>query len=593
MALDTETSGLDSYTDNLLLLQLGNRDTQIVIDCRTVAVTFFNEFIHTYPGVFIGHNIKFDYKFLLRAGIRLPKIWDTMLAECVLNCGRHGNSKNLAHMLNRYIGKLISKKPRESFLKTKTSDAFSVSQISYAAEDIAHLHELSVVLKEKLHELGLTETANLEMSVCPVIAEIEYNGMLADVEEWKLLTRDINKGLVEQKKVLDETVESCEQLSQFRIKYKQTNLFGYEERCTDINYNSPKQMLTALRLLKVDVDTTDQKELILHVDEHSFVKELITYKKLSKLSSSFGENFLDFINPVTGRIHQDIWQVVSTGRMSSSKPNLTNIPKKGVLGKRMRACFKAGSGKVLVGGDFNGCEIRIIAEGSQDPVFLSECRKPDGDLHTKVACLMFGISPDEVKEAPDFLNGAIYRDVAKIINFGLAYGMTEYKLSATLQIPPAQAKKMLNKYFELFPKVFSFMTMLGEYGKHNGCIRTFRPFRRIRWFDEWSELNGMERKRRMYVLGEIERASKNMPIQGTAGDILKLSLITLNNLVLIKRYPVKIVNVIHDEILTECDESFSAEWKEYMGKGMRKSAESVIKTVPMLVDCKINKCWQK
>ena len=178
----------------------------------------------------------------------------------------------------------------------------------------------------------------------------------------------------------------------------------------------------------------------------------------------------------------------------------------------------------------------------------------------------------------------------KIKETVLAYGMSHFKLSDTLQIPEEEAKRLINLFFSSFPKIKGFLDMIGNFAKKNGYVRTFRPFRRIRWFPEWKKaVEGQDFK----TLGAIERAGKNMPIQGTNADITKLALVKIRKYILDNNVPVKLINVIHDEILTECADSFAEQWRDIMSTIMTVAGNSVIKSIPMTVDCKVTKCWEK
>ena len=244
--------------------------------------------------------------------------------------------------------------------------------------------------------------------------------------------------------------------------------------------------------------------------------------------------------------------------------------------------------------DYSGQELRLIAEGSQDPTWLNAFRNGE-DVHGKVASMVFDIDISKVKNKPKFLKGKSYRDVAKTINFGLAYGMSYYKLADTLDISQDEAKEFIDKYFTALPKIKKFLKALGNYGKRHGHIKTFKPFRRIRWFEDHKNLNNLDRKLRFHRLGEIERASKNTPIQGSGADMIKQALayllheINYNNL----HDKVRLVTQVHDEIGCEVREDFIDEWIEIQKNYMETAGKVICQSVDMIVDYSISDKWSK
>ena len=231
------------------------------------------------------------------------------------------------------------------------------------------------------------------------------------------------------------------------------------------------------------------------------------------------------------------------------------------------------------------CELRIIAEFSRDPVWVGAFK--DGkDLHSELCAMTFGIDVKDVKSPTPFKPDIKYRDVQKTLNFGLAYGMSEYKLADTIEISVDEARRIIDKFFKAVPLVKQFLERLGNFGKQYGFIKTAPPYGRIRWFDGH---DSMDYKR----LGEIERQSKNMPIQGGNADMTKLALILLYKEIKENNYPVRLIHQVHDEIQTEVKEEFAEEWATIMEKIMKEAAGAILKEVPMSVDCKVAGYWSK
>jgi len=234
-------------------------------------------------------------------------------------------------------------------------------------------------------------------------------------------------------------------------------------------------------------------------------------------------------------------------------------------------------------------ELRIIAEFSQDPVWVNAF-KEGKDLHSVLCAKTFDIPETDVKK-PFYLKPEMtFRDVQKIINFGLAYGMSEFKLSDTMDIVVKKAKDIIDKFFKMVPRVKAMLDMFGNLAKKHGRIRTAPPFRRIRWFPEHEFVVATND---FTKLGEIERAGKNTPIQGTNGDIIKLAISRLQTIIDDNKLDIKIILSVYDELRTECPDELAEWWKGVMEKTMIDAAKVVIKTVPIVVDCTIKKCWEK
>jgi len=269
--------------------------------------------------------------------------------------------------------------------------------------------------------------------------------------------------------------------------------------------------------------------------------------------------------------------------------NINQIPSHGELATKIRASFEAPEGYKIVGGDYSGMELRIIAEFSKDPTWISVFNR-GGDLHSELCAMTFGIPIEDVKKPfppkPEFK----YRDVQKTVDFGLSYGMSEFKLADTIQIDVKEAKKLISKFFSIVPQVEKFLTTIGNLGKTRGYIKTSKPFSRMRWFQQWQtaiETGDLK------ILGEIERASKNSPIQGSNADIVKLAMINIQKIIDENNYPVEIIMQVYDELVCLVKEEFAEEWKPILEQEMITAAQIVIKSIPVEVDCKISTCWKK
>jgi len=335
----------------------------------------------------------------------------------------------------------------------------------------------------------------------------------------------------------------------------------------------------------VNIDSVADKELQKNKNKHSLIPLYIELSKFNKLRDSFGAPLLKFINPVTQRIHAEVWQVLSTGRISMSNPNCQQIPAHSSVGQAIKSCFVASEGYKMVSADYSGMELRCIAEYSQDPLWVNTF-KEGKDLHSILCAETFSIPIERVKDPFPPKPDISYRFLQKTINFGLSYGMSEYKLADTAQIPVSEARNIIQRFFKKVPLVEHFLNKLAFAGVKYGYIRTDQYFRRVRWFPHLDTTN-------FKTVGEVERASKNSIPQGTNANITKLALCMLQDIIDKNNYDVKLLLTIHDEILSESIENFTKEWKVILEKTMIEAAQVIIKTVPIEVCGTISNYWSK
>jgi DNA polymerase I-like protein with 3'-5' exonuclease and polymerase domains len=588
ISVDTETEGFDPYTKRLLTVQIGDFNNQFLLD-STIDFRCLKDFFEDASKTFIFQNAKFDYKFLYHIGIKVSNIYDVMLAEAILTTGYESSSESilsLKYIVNKYCNVTLDKSIRNQF---STGKQLTTNMIIYGANDVKYLEVIRKKQLEQIDKWGLHSILDLENRVVKVFARMEYVGIKIDVNKWKEVSRETNRMLLEAEDALDRYIL---ELPNFR-KYKaiqQGNLF-FEDRqkLTTINWSSSIQKVQILNELGIPVESSGEEILRQYENNNPIISLLLEYNKMSKLVSSFGESFLKYINPVTKRIHADIWQILSTGRISMNNPNLQQIPSKGDLAVKMRSAFIPESCGKMIGGDYSGFELAIIAEFSDDPVWIDTLNS-GGNLHSILCAMTFDIPIEDVKKPFPLKPIMTYRDVQKSIDFGLAYGMSKFKLARLLEITPDDAQKIIDKFFSKVPKVKALLDRLGELGKKNGYINTPNPFRRIRWYPKWKNDGTTDFK----VLGEIERASKNMPIQGTNANCIKIALCDLQDIIDRLNAPVRIVLTVHDEIQCEClDASYSEEMLKILKETMINSACKILTKVKIDVDAKISDCWTK
>lgn len=611
--LDLETTGLDFTSDRMLLLSLSSEKDSLVIDWRTITKDVYEavkSLLEMEDITFLGANIKFDYKFLRRAGIRLKTVYDVILTEQILNTGTLIKN-SLEAIAERRLSIKLNKQERTKFsgahLKLRSDNQpFQLSSIVYASEDTRYLHSIR---KLQLQDINLNKLYNvmmLENGVTLAFAEMEYAGMKLNTEKWRALAIENGKVRARLEYELDDIITKDPQLKKFVPAYIQGDLFS-EQRRIPINWNSPKQVLPIIQELIPGATSTEADELENFSKKHPFIDTYIRFKQSVKMVTTYGEDFFKYILS-DGFIHTDIQQIKDTGRTSSKNPNLQNIP----APDGFRNCFEPNfSDRVFVSADYVSQELVLIAHASKDPVW-TRALEHGYDLHSVCAELVYKA---KWKNAADE-NCAYYKEVEdegvltiqrqkckckkhsklrsdiKSINFGLAYGMSEYKLSNDMDISVDEARDLIEEYFTTFPLIRDYLQKSGRHGVYSGQIRTLPPFNRKRSFPGW--YRGIWKNSEMKKLvGEIERRSKNTPIQGSGADITKFALYHVYKRIFEKNYPVQMVNMVHDQIDTVCPIDFAEQWSKELQEIMEKAALVVVPTGLLKASVEISNVWKK
>jgi len=585
LGVDTETSGKDFTRKKIVMFQIGTEEVQYVIDTRDISIEPLRNILESKKVLKIFHNVKFDYKFIKsNYNIEVENVYDTMLAECVLNCGKDKYGYSLNHLTQRYLGRSLNKEIRNKFIGLE-GKPFSTEQIVYGADDVKYLLNIREQQITQIDKLGLMRIHLLECKAVLAFADIEYNGLCFDERSWLENAKQNEVVVTDLEEELDNEIV-VNRLTDFIADYVQLDMFTPVEdlRKVDVKWSSPLQVKRVISsYLGKKIDNVNAFELSKFKDKPLITKYL-RYKEKQKISSTYGKSFLKYVMK-DGKVRTSFWQVLNTGRVSSGskedrKPNMQNIPAR----NQFRNCFHSRDGYSIVSVDYSGQELAIIAYGSQDPVWIN-CRKNNEDLHSVCAELVFG----EQWHTGDKI---ALRTMIKTINFGLAYGMSKFKLSDTLNISVDEAAKLINKYFSAFPNIKAFLHKLGRYGVENGHIRTFKPFRRIRWFPNW--FKGIHTSQKDFkTMGAIERASKNTPIQGTGADMIKQSMVLIREHIKKFDLPCYMVTQVHDEIGVEVRDDFAYEWAQLQCKLMKEAGAMIIKGFDMTVDYTITKKWSK
>ena len=510
----------------------------------------------------IGSKVKKDNILLRQIGIVPNNItFDTSIAGYLLNSIT--NAYLPADLAMQYLdldissyGKKDETKDEEqtSLFEEKPED--SLPNEKYAVEVYA-IGKLRDVLTEELKKIDSYDLfKDIEMPTAEVLAQMQYDGVYVDERELIKFGNSLKK-----------------KIEELRIDiYK---LAGDDE----FNINSPKQLGEVLfEKLKLEPFkktksgySTDVDALEKIRDKHPIVDKILEYRQLAKLNSTYVEGMIPFINPKTGRVHTFFHQTVTaTGRLSSTEPNLQNIPTRTELGKKLRKAFKAEDGKVFLDADYSQIELRVLAHMSEDKIMV-EAFKTGQDIHTICASQIFNVPVEEVSKQ--------LRSRAKAVNFGIVYGISDFGLAEQTDMKVKDAKKYIEQYLNTYSGIRDFMSEIVESAKRKGFVKT--EFNRRRYIPELNSNNYMVRK-----FGE--RAAMNTPIQGTAADIMKKAMIDVYRALKERGLKSKIVLQIHDELLIETEENEIDEVKEILKSCM----ENVITLkVPLLVEIDEGKSW--
>lgn len=557
--LDCETAfGIDPYRAKVRLVQLAIPDRPVaIVDLFAIAPTDLGPLRSLLAGnaLKVGHNLKFDWLMLTRAGLSPSKpFFDTYLAYRVLTAGLKRTSS-----LEAVADKLLKVKLDKAQQVSDWSGELSRTQLQYAATDAAILLPLCEVLHRQLYSAQLWQTAKLEFACLPAVASMELNGMLLDREQWSIL----GEKLATKRDSLLRQINS--QLHRPN-PHKQISLLP--EFTDTINPRSPKQVLAALQEKGIPVTSTNSQYLIPLQGEYPVIQALLEYRSLFARINTFALGLPEHIHPITGRIHPNWFQIgARSGRFSCRKPNLTNIPRD----KETRQCFKAAPGYVLLKADYSQIELRIMAKVSGD-IRMVKAYSQGEDLHSLTASLVLGKLLAEITIED--------RQLGKIINFGLIYGMgvRKFKLMAQAEhgviLTVEQTSYFRKKFFESYTGIKQFHAKVrSAWSRGIRESRTVLGRRRL-----WS-------KETKPLLNEM----LNNPIQGMSADITKLALALLFKP--LSYTGARLVCVVHDEILIECPLEKVSSVKAMLEKCMVRAGNKFLSPIPCQVEINVIESW--
>ncbi len=517
----------------------------------------------------IGQNLKYDMIVLRNVGVTLAGLaFDTMIASYLLDAG--GRSHNLDELAQKYlnhttikIGELIGKGRDQ-----KRMDEVPVAQVgTYAAEDADVPLRMHPILDGLLQEMELTElNETVEIPLIEVLAELEFNGVRIDPARLAELSQRYGERLA----VLEQEIEE---------------LAGHP-----LNIGSPKQLaqvlfqelgLPVVKRTKTGA-STDADVLEQLAGSHPLPKKIVEYRQYAKLKSTYVDALPTMIHAATGRVHTSFNQVVAaTGRLSSSDPNLQNIPIRTDEGREIRSAFIASEpGWKLLAADYSQIELRILAHYSQD-VSMCAAFDRDDDIHSQVASQVFGVSLDEVTSAQ--------RRSAKAVNFGVIYGQSPFGLAKGLGITQEEAAQFIDGYFHTYRGVAEFMVQTLDECRRKGYVSTILGRRRaiqgVRPSDQLTLLTDRPSRRPLTL---PERTAVNSVIQGSAADLIKLAMLAIHHRLHKEKSPARMLLQIHDELVFEAPEDAV----DNLAKLVRDEMQSVLKLrVPLKVDVKTGANW--
>ena len=574
-AIDTETSSLDTMTADLIGISLSCEEGEGCyipiqhsyegmpeqLSLETVA-KILGEAISTNQTKLVGQNLKFDLPILNRHGIKITEfLGDTMLMSYVLNSTgtRHGLDKMAMYYL-QYQPMKYEEVAGSASKQINFSQVEIPAATFYAAEDADITFRLFNLLDKKLKEepklVNLLQT--LEYPMLQSLLRVETNG--AKIDTQMLAEYSIELGLK-----INELSKTA-----FKMAGEEFNMDS-PKQLVEILYN--KLELPVLKKTPKGQPSTNEDTLQRLAEEYDLPKVIIKYRGLAKLKSTYTDSLINIQHPNTKRIHTSYQQAVtSTGRLSSTEPNLQNIPIKTAEGRKIREAFIAEAGNVLISADYSQIELRIMAHLSGDKN-LTHAFNNNIDVHSATASEIFNVSLEEVTSEN--------RRSAKAINFGLIYGMSAFGLTRQLGIPRHEAQAYLDTYFERYTGVREYMDSTKELAKKNLYVETILG--RKLHVAAINDSNGLRRQ-------AAERAAINAPLQGSAADIIKKAMIDVDSWIGEDNQEIKMIMQVHDELIFEVKKDFAPEALEQVINIM----ESAVKLdIPLIVDANQGANWNE
>jgi DNA polymerase-1 len=570
--VDTETTGLDALRVDLVgislavtpgvacYIPLGHTTNEDQLD-KSYVLEKLKPWLESTNHKKLGQNLKYDIHIFGNCGIKLQGVeHDTLLQSYVLESHR---SHDMDSMALRHLGeKTISyEEVCGKGVHQITFDQVSLeTATAYAAEDaditlrLHHAMYPAIAADEKL----LRIYKDIEMPAMHALAVMERNGILIDVPKLASQGQVVGQRLLELEKQIHElagqpfNIQSPKQIGEI--------LFG-------------KLELPVVKKTPSGAPSTDEEVLQKLAENYPLPARILDYRSLAKLQSTYIEKLPRMVNPKTGRVHTSYSQAVAvTGRLASSDPNLQNIPVRTEEGRKIREAFIAKPNSVMVSADYSQIELRIMAHIAEDESLLKAFAAGE-DIHKATAAEMFHVSLDQVTSEQ--------RRYAKVINFGLIYGMSAFGLAGNLGIERSAAQQYIDTYFARYPGVADYMAKTRVLAKERGYVETV--FGRRLWLPEIRSANGMRRQ-------GAERAAINAPMQGTAADLIKLAMIAVQSWIEQNKLETSMLLQVHDELVLEVPQHELELVKEHLPQLMTNVAQL---KVPLLVEVGVGLNWEE
>ena len=567
LSLDTETTSVEAINAKLVGLSFSVKENEAFYvpmpqdeaEARKI-VEIFRPAYEDEKILKIGQNLKYDYEVLMNYGVEIKgKMFDTMIAHYVIQPELHHNMDYLAEIYLNYqtihIEELLGPKGKG---QKNMSDLDPKDVYEYAAEDADVTLKLKNKLEAELRKYGAEELFyNIEMPLMPVLAEMEMNGVLIDT-----------KSLAETSTVLTKRMEEVEREI-------------YELAGGEFNIASPRQvgevLFDKLKIVEKAKKTkkgqyvTNEEVLQSLKGKHKIVGAILEHRGLKKLLGTYIDALPKLINPRTGHIHTSFNQATTaTGRLSSSDPNLQNIPVRGEEGKEIRKAFIPEPGCLFFSADYSQIELRVMAHLSGDENMIEAFREGH-DIHAATAAKIYKEEMENVTRDQ--------RTKAKRANFGIIYGITIFGLADRLEISREEARQLIDGYFETFPKVKEYMEKAKEEARSKGYVETL--FHRRRYLADINSANGT-------VRGFAERNAINAPIQGTAADIIKVAMVRIHRRFKSENIRSKMILQVHDEL----NFSVYPDEKEKVERIVLEEMQNAFPMeVPLVADCGWGNNW--
>jgi DNA polymerase I len=573
-AVDTETTDIDAVIADLVGISVSDAEGKAwyipvkapsgdrTLDLGHV-VTSLAPLLSDERITKIGHNLKYDMKILAQAGLPIAgPLFDTMVAEWVLNPDAPLGLKNQAWMRlgvqMTEIGELIGS-GRDQITMAQVPVA---KALPYAAADADMTLRLAHILAPELEERQQMDLfRDLEMALLPVLTDMELTGIKLD-RAW---LQDLSEELTARLGALEASI--------------------YQHAGEFFNVNSTQQLSEVLfdrlalpirgsRKTKSGYYSTRASVLEGLQGEHPIIDDILSYRELSKLKSTYVDALPDLINPETGRVHTSYNPTGTvTGRISSNNPNLQNIPIRTEEGRRVRRAFVAESGWRLLGADYSQVELRVMAHVSKDQALIEAFERGE-DIHTTTAAAVYAVSLDDVSYE--------MRSVAKAVNFGLIYGQGAFGLARQINVSVEDAQRFIDRYFDRFPGVQKYMDRIQRDASQKGYVETL--LKRRRYFPELAAGSRASSRSRQ----SAERMAINTPIQGSAADIIKLAMIRMHRRLADEGFRARMLLQVHDEVVLEVPE----DELDAVTHLVRTTMETAIDLcVPLKVDVEIGQNW--